>query len=134
MISFYLPAVIWMGDILFLTPLVYILLPPMNVLICLCVQFLSSFAYLSLASSLLLCWRLHPLQNGFKGLLLIFLCLLPLGRESHIAAQWRFLQDEGTIQAPVGEGAYFVVVRGQGRECPHHSLWKPQEEVPTGPQ
>lgn len=33
----------------------------------------------------LLWWGRHPLQNGFKGPLLIFLCLLTLGRESCIA-------------------------------------------------
>lgn len=119
---------------MFLTPLICILLPPMNVLICPCVRFLSSSAYLSLASSHLLWWRRHPLWNGFKGPLLIFLCLLTLGRESRIAAQSRFLQDEGTIQAPARVGVCLVMVRWQGRKCPQHRLWKPQEEVPAGSQ
>ena len=59
---FLLPsAVIRKGDILFLTPLVCILLPPIKVLICLCVRFVSSSAYLSLA--LLISRRWHPLQK-----------------------------------------------------------------------
>lgn len=49
-----------------------------KVLICLCVWFVSSSAYLSLALSISGRW--HPLQNGWKALCW-FLCLLTLGRE-----------------------------------------------------
>ena len=76
--SFYPSTVIWKGDILFLTPLVCILWPPTKVLICLCVWFVSSSAYLSLALSVSGRW--HRLQNGWKALCW-FLCLLTLGRE-----------------------------------------------------
>lgn len=54
---FFFSAVMWKGDILFLTPLICLLLPLMSVLICLCVRF-SKQLDLLLPALLLWCWVL----------------------------------------------------------------------------
>lgn len=72
----------------------------------------------------LLWWRWPPMQNGFKGPMLILICLLTLRSESHIARAGKLratprwcpgasCEIEGIIQALVGGGICLVKVRGQ---------------------
>lgn len=123
MISLFFAAVMWKGDILSLTPLICLLSPPMSVFICLCVQFLTSSASLSLPFS--------SRQKGSKGLMLIFVCaktrmgVLCVWSRREQATSRRcphcFLRDEG--HQSLSRGCMHLAMVGTGKaQSVHYQL------------
>lgn len=121
-------AVTWKGDILFLTPLICILLPPVNVLICLCAGFLSRFAYLNLVllipfggGDILWEWFNGPVVTFFfahSGKGVPVFCVTGAGELKATPRGAQCLWEEGTIQALARGDVCLVMVRGKAGS--HH--------------